>query len=116
MCGTLACRRVGRLLIHILNMKPKKLFEALAGNWRIAYCATSISGLSKLYRFQLRRKKLNTSKRDHIRRSGDEERNHVAARPLQRVADDLSDQHSSNRPGHAAHSDHRTHCLRWKHI
>src|SRR6266436_3435449 len=60
--------------------------------------------------------KLDGSQRQQIGKAGNQKRNHVAARPLQGVADDLGDQHSSDRTRHSTHSDDRADRLRRKSV
>src|SRR5882724_10557704 len=67
-------------------------------------------------RLHFRGQKVNEEERDEVGAAGHQERDHVAAGPLQGVTDNFGDEHAADGAGHAADADHGAYCARGKHI
>src|SRR3954468_10461847 len=78
--------------------------------WCKRRCSTfnaSRDTLRNLYRVEARCEKLDSSQGNQISETSHEKWNHVAASPLQDVANYFCNEHASDRSGHSSHSDHR---------
>src|SRR6266403_1280680 len=67
-------------------------------------------------RLHFRGQKVNEEERDEVCAAGHQERDHVAAGPLQGVTDHFGDEHAADGAGHAADADYGAYRARGKHV
>src|SRR5258707_4691407 len=67
-------------------------------------------------RLHFRSQKVNEEERDEVCAAGHQERDHIAAGPLQGMTDDFGDEHAADGACHATDADHGAYCACGKHV